>query len=198
MQPSTRRQFLVTGVASAMAAAWTRVSGAAQRGLDQFMVPAPPCKEEDLTPAVPAGPDYKANAPARTSLLEPGMTGRKIAVSGYVIGLTCGRVKGARVEFWQADAAGAYDSRGFRLRGHQMTDADGRYTLETIVPGATVGGARHINARIVPPGKPALTTRMYFPDEAANAKDPAFSPKLSMKRAPGSAEAYTFDFVLNI
>ena len=26
------------------------------------------------------------------------------------------------------------DNQGFRYRGHQFTDADGRYRLETIVP----------------------------------------------------------------
>ena len=198
MSRPNRRQFLVAGLTASGAALLPGGASALQRGLEQFTVPAPPCKEEDLTPAVPAGPEYRANAPTRTSLVEPGMTGTKIAVTGYVIGLTCGRVKGARVEFWQADAAGVYDSRGFRLRGIQVTNAEGRYRLDTIAPGPAGTSARHLNARIVAPGKPALTTRLYFPDDPANARDKFFAPKLAMKRASGAAEAYTFDFVLNI
>jgi protocatechuate 3,4-dioxygenase beta subunit len=197
MRHTTRRQFLAAGLAVSGASLWTRRVLGGQKGLEKFLVAAPPCKPEDLTPAVPAGPDYKPKAPSRTSLLESGVTGKKMTVAGYVIGLTCGRVKGAQVEFWQADANGAYDARGFRLRGTQLTDADGHYTLETIVPGPVGGSARHLCARVTAPGKPALDTRLYFPDDLATAKDKQFAPKLAMKPA-GGPDAYAFDFVLNI
>ena len=38
------------------------------------------------------------------------------------------------IDVWQADAAGDYDTRGFVLRGHQFTGADGGYRLRTIAP----------------------------------------------------------------
>ena len=39
------------------------------------------------------------------------------------------------MELWHADEAGAYDNSGFKLRGHQFTDAVGRWWFDTIVPG---------------------------------------------------------------
>ena len=195
MRRQNRREFLAWGAAACGLLGAVRVFGA-QRGLEQFTVPAPPCKEEDLTPAVAPSAAFRANAPARTSLVEPGMAGKRMALAGYVIGLKCGRVKDVCLDFWQADAGGAYDARGFRLRGHQLTDAEGRYRLDTIVPGPS-GGARHINVRILPPGRPALVTRLYFPDDPATGKDKVFAPKLAMKPGAGP-EAYTFDIVLDM
>src|SRR6187399_1229667 len=74
------------------------------QGLDQFMSAAgPPCSpDEKLTPAVPADATYKKGSPARTSLVEAGMVGTPLDLSGTVSGVTCGRIKGAVVDVWQA------------------------------------------------------------------------------------------------
>ena len=165
-----------------------------QQSLDQFLN-APPCKDEKLTPAVAPQPAYAAGAPARTSLVEPGAAGARVVVTGHVIGLKCGRIKGARVDFWHADATGAYPATG-SLRGHQLTDADGKYRLETIRPGAPAGRARHLAARVEPPGKPALTTVLFFPGDPANARDKTFQPQLVMKELTGGT--YSFDFILDL
>jgi protocatechuate 3,4-dioxygenase beta subunit len=170
---------------------------AGQQGLDQFLA-SPPCKDEKLTPAVPQ-PAFVPDAPKRTSLVEPGAPGSRIVVSGSVIGLKCGRIKGARVDFWQPDASGAYPAGGTRWRGHQITDAEGRYRLETVVPGAPPGRARHLSARVEPPGKPPLTTALYFPGDAANNRDKHFAPQLAMRAVAGApAGTFAFDFILDL
>src|SRR5690242_6845222 len=117
-----RRVFF--GHFAAAAAAWTTSwQSAAGQGLGQFGAEGPaPCNiDEKPTIAVPAGPDYKANAPQRSSLVEPGVVGRKLVLTGTVSGVTCGPIKQARLEFWQPDAKGVYDSAGFTLRGQQLT-----------------------------------------------------------------------------
>src|SRR5438552_5639604 len=80
-----------------------------------------------LTPAQTEGPYFKPGSPARTSLIETGMTGTRLVLSGRVLTPACELVAGATLDFWQADAGGSYDNRGYRLRGHQLTDAAGRY-----------------------------------------------------------------------
>ena len=198
MPRSTRREFLAQTLASGVFLAWAAPVRGGQRGLDQFLIAAPPCRD-DLTPAVPAGREFRPGAPVRRALAEPGRPGTRMTLSGFVTGLTCGRVKAARIDFWQADAAGAYDMTGDTLRGAVITDADGKYTIETIVPGAVSGRARRIGARVQPPGKPALTTYLFFPDDPAAAKDPAYKPLLVLKQTgSGTPRAYTFDFLLDL
>jgi protocatechuate 3,4-dioxygenase beta subunit len=203
----SRRRFLtqVTSLAGVVTVARLE---AGQSGLDKFVIPAPPCTEADLTPAVAGAVGFKAGSPRRTSFVEPGgVTGARIVVSGFVIGIKCGRVKDARLDFWQTDPRGAYDTQGFRFRGHQMTDAEGRYLLETVMPGPIAKRAPHLGARLTPPGQPPLTTVLFFPDETTNEADPQFAPKLVMKRGsafkpqselPGDVRAFRFDFILNL
>ena len=47
-----------------------------------------------------------------------------------------------------ASAAGVYDNRGYRFRGHQFTDANGRYALTTVVPGPIPASRRHIHVKV--------------------------------------------------
>jgi protocatechuate 3,4-dioxygenase beta subunit len=106
-------------------------------------------------------------------------------------------VKGARLDFWQADAAGAYDMTGFRFRGHQVTDADARYKLETVMPGPEANRAPRLGVRVTAPGQTPLTTLLFFPDEPKNARDRQFAPTLLMKRGV-TGGSFTFDFILNL
>jgi protocatechuate 3,4-dioxygenase beta subunit len=125
-----------------------------------------------------------------------------------VSGLTCGRIAGARVDLWHADARGTSDASGFRWRGHQVTDADGRYAFETIVPGASRAGAPRLNLRVeIPrdrlrqPGRSGtLMTALFFPADPRNGADPVYRPELLMKTAPGSGKhaAYVFDVILDL
>src|SRR6266568_7573076 len=131
-----------------------------------------------LTLAQTEGPYFKPGSPARTSLIESGMTGTRLVLSGRVLTLACTPVAGATLDFWQADAGGTYDNNGYRLRGHQLTDAAGRYYLETILPGEYPGRTEHIHVKLHAPGKAVLTTQLYFPDVASNQQDSIFDPHL--------------------
>jgi protocatechuate 3,4-dioxygenase beta subunit len=92
--------------------------------------PTAACRDtDDITPSQTAGPFYKPRSPERKSLLEADIQGNKIVLEGLVRSTECKPVSGALVDFWQADSSGNYDNVGFRLRGHQFTDASGRYRL---------------------------------------------------------------------
>ena len=165
----------------------------------QAALPAPTCKAGALTPAQTEGPYYKANPPQRASLLEAGMAGTKIVLTGYVLDANCQPIANARVDFWQADGKGAYDNAGYRLRGYQLTDANGRYSLETVIPGEYPGRTEHIHVKITPPNGRTLTTQVYFPGVAANNRDSIYNQALLVKMQDdrGDVKRATFDFVVN-
>jgi protocatechuate 3,4-dioxygenase beta subunit len=143
------------------------------------------------------GPYYTPNTPERTSLLEPGITGTRIVISGYVLGTDCQPIPGALVDFWQADDNGVYDNVGYKLRGHQFADASGRYTLETVVPGLYPGRTRHIHVKVQAPNGPLLTTQLFFPGESQNNTDSIFNPILLLPaQETDDGWAATFDFVV--
>jgi protocatechuate 3,4-dioxygenase beta subunit len=164
------------------------------------LAPTPSCADEDdLTETLPQteGPFYTPDTPERTSLLEPDMPGTRLLVTGYVYATDCTPIAGALLDFWHADDAGVYDNEGFRLRGHQFTDDDGRYELETIVPGLYTGRTRHIHVKAQAPNQPVLTTQLYFPDEPANESDGIFDPALLMDIDDGDdGQVAFFTFVL--
>ncbi len=94
---------------------------------------------------------------------------------------------------------GPYFKPGFRLRGHQFTDATGRYRLETVVPGLYPGRTRHFHVKVQAPNQPVLTTQLYFPEEPANRRDSIFNPDLVMRvRDEEGGKLATFDFVLDL
>ncbi|MFE9608449.1 carbohydrate-binding protein [Streptomyces sp. NPDC006012] len=160
----------------------------------------PPCDDgDDPTPEQIEGPYFKPNSPQRSSLLEPGMPGTPLTVTGYVFGRACLPISGVLLDFWQADTNGAYDNTGFRLRGHQFTNAQGAFTLTTIVPGLYPGRTRHLHVKLQAPGRPVLTTQLYFPNEPRNATDSIFDPRLLMTvRDAGGGREASFDFVLDV
>src|SRR6266853_1487363 len=88
----------------------------------------------DLTSSQTEGPFFKTNTPRRVSLVEPQSKAARLVVTGQVLSAQCGPIANALLDFWHADEDGEYDNRGFRYRGHQFTDAEGRYRLQTIVP----------------------------------------------------------------
>jgi protocatechuate 3,4-dioxygenase beta subunit len=159
---------------------------------------APACSGRP-TPAQTEGPYFKAGSPERASLLEPGLQGTRLTLTGRVLSVGCQPLVGTVLDFWQADASGAYDNRGYRLRGHQLTGAGGAYSLETIVPGQYPGRTEHIHVKVQPPGRPVLTTQLYFPGVARNQQDSIFDPALlvDMKDGAGGKTA-TFDFIVPV
>lgn len=158
----------------------------------------PPCKSPaTLTPAQTEGPYYTPNSPERSSLVEPGMSGTKLIATGYVLTTDCQPIAKAWLDFWQADAQGAYDNAGYRLRGHVFTDEQGRYTLETIVPGEYPGRTQHIHVKVRAPDGPILTTQIYFPGAPGNDRDSIFDPALLADvQAGANGKVATFNFVV--
>jgi protocatechuate 3,4-dioxygenase beta subunit len=98
----------------------------------------------------------------------------------------------ALLDFWHADESGDYDNQGFRYRGHQFTDAEGRYRLETIVPAEYPGRARHIHVKVQRPGGRILTTQLYFPNNPTNERDGIFQPELVMRMATRGQGLFDF------
>ncbi|MBR1283987.1 intradiol ring-cleavage dioxygenase [Bradyrhizobium sp. AUGA SZCCT0177] len=169
-------------------------SGVAQAPLP----PTPACHDgEAATLAQTEGPYFKPSSPERVELFEEGMAGQPIELVGFVLSRDCKPVSGALLDFWQADGRGQYDNSGFRLRGHQFTDAEGRYRLRSVVPGVYPGRTRHIHVKVQPLGGRVLTTQLYFPGESQNRSDGLFRKALLVRTAKNAGWlAGRFDFVV--
>src|SRR5688500_12164040 len=169
-------------------------------GAPEVLTATPECvDDDDVTPAQTEGPYFTPNSPQRTSLLESGLRGTRLTVVGRVLTTTCQPVERALVDFWQCDDGGAYDNRGYRLRGHQFTDAQGAFRLETIVPGLYPGRTRHIHVKVQAPNQRVLTTQLYFPGEPGNRRDGSYSQELELElREDANGKVGLFDFVLRL
>ena len=190
----TRRRFMMTG---ALAAGGVALGAPA---LAQQLVPTPECRDGDEpTVRQTEGPFFKPRSPERADLREPGLSGRTMELAGLVLSRSCQPIAGALVDLWHADAEGDYDDKGFRCRGHQFTDAQGRYKFHTIVPAVYPGRTRHFHVKVQAPRQGVLTTQLYFPSEAQNSRDGLFRRELLMRVADaGPPQAARFDFVLNL
>lgn len=202
-QPSRKtvlRAALAAGVAMPVALMGMPALARSVAATGEAPALTPECDDgDDPTPPQTEGPYFKPNSPRRTSLVVAGTPGTRLTATGYVFGLACQPLSNVLLDFWQADANGAYDNTGFRFRGHQFTDARGAFTLTTIVPGLYPGRTRHIHVKVQAPNRPVLTTQLYFPNEPRNNTDPIFDPRLLMTvRTVGGAREATFDFVLNV
>jgi protocatechuate 3,4-dioxygenase beta subunit len=162
------------------------------------LAPTPACHDGDeATLPQTEGPYFKPSSPERIELLEEGIAGQPIELVGFVLSRGCKPIAGALLDFWQADDKGRYDNSGFRLRGHQFADAEGRYRLRTIVPGLYPGRTRHIHVKVQPSGGRVLTTQLYFPGEAQNRSDGLFRKELLVRTAKDAGWlAGRFDFVV--
>jgi protocatechuate 3,4-dioxygenase beta subunit len=188
----TRRTVLATSV---FAAGFFALDPALAQGpLD----PTPECRDA-ATLRQTEGPFFKPSSPERADLIEAGMAGQPIELAGFVLTRACKPLPGALVDLWHADAKGDYDNSGFRLRGHQFADADGRFRFRTIVPGSYPGRTRHFHVKVQPQGGRLLTTQLYFPGEAGNRADGLFRRELLIRTAKSEGSiAGRFDFVLDV
>ena len=164
------------------------------------LIATPECRDGDpVTLHETEGPFFKPASPQRTELFEAGMVGRPMELVGFVFSRHCKPLSGAVLDFWQADDNGGYDNSGFHLRGHQFTDAQGRFRLGSIVPGAYEGRTRHVHVKVQAPGARLLTTQLYFPGDPKNRSDGLFRRELLMQTAErGGSLAARFDFVLDV
>jgi protocatechuate 3,4-dioxygenase beta subunit len=151
-----------------------------------------------FTPEQTEGPYYTAGSPERKIIYESGMAGTRLIIVGYVLDADCQPISGAWLDFWQADASGNYDNQGYTLRGHQVTDEQGRYFLETVVPGEYPGRTQHIHVKLQEPGGQILTSQLYFPGSAGNSTDNIYTPAtLVTIEDRGDYQVAYYDFVLN-
>jgi protocatechuate 3,4-dioxygenase beta subunit len=180
--------------------------------------PAPVCGAEQLGPL---DHDLTRNATRNGAPL-----GERIIVTGRVLDDAGRAVPNTLVEVWQANAAGRYvhtvDQHdapldpNFLGAGRTLTDAQGRYRLLTIKPGAYPWGnhpnawrPQHIHFSLFGAHFASrLITQMYFPGDPLLALDPIFNstPAPARERLvahfsidvtePGFALGYVFDIVV--
>ena len=121
----------------------------------------------------------------------PSVSGERWTVEGRVLDGDGKPVNDALVELWQADANGRYAhpedtqakpiEEGFRGFGRVATDDAGLFRFHTIKPGCVPGPAGttqapHIMVTVFMRGQlKQLVTRIYFPGDPANAKDPVLA-----------------------
>lgn len=196
----TRRRLLQLGLAAPPLAALTGSGWLADAAAGP-LAPTPAIADaDDPTPELTEGPYFTPNSPRRRSLVPAGASGTRLTLTGRVL-TTAGRpVRRALVDFWQCDARGDYDNQGYRFRGHQLTDARGRYTLFTVVPGLYPGRTRHIHVKVQAPGEPVLTTQLFFPGVPGNASDGIFDRECLVRgwRLVEGRRHARFDFVLDL
>lgn len=173
--PSSRRTFLLASLGVLAACALPRELWAEGCAL--------------TTPDI-LGPYWIPDAPTRTVLASPDEAGRRLFVSGRVLGNDCGTaLEGTIVDVWQATDSGCYsvvqpcpDEDPFNLRGQMMTDPAGHYAFETVLPGYYPGRCRHIHLRIVPAAGPILVTQLYFQGDPRIPNDPFASDPDAVNR----------------
>lgn len=198
MRKPTRRDFVKTTLATPLVAGMG--AGLAAFTGVVLLTPTPACADDDeekLTPDNIEGPYFKPQSPKRVNLIEAGIPGEKIKISGHVWNRKKKPLGNVLIDFWQCDGEGVYDNKTFKLRGHQFTAEDGTFALETVFPGIYTGRTRHIHVKTQAPQKAILTTQLYFPDEAQNKKDRWYKTELTIKWLDAKAKHAEFNFVLD-
>jgi len=194
----TRRQLLELGLALPPLAAIAGTDLFAPQAL--AATPELLDADDDPTPALTEGPYFTPSSPKRKSIVAASAPGTRLTLTGRVLTTTGRPVANALVDWWQADARGAYDNSGYRFRGHQFTDARGRYSLFTVVPGLYPGRTRHIHVKVQAPRKAVLTTQLFFPGVAGNRSDGIFTSEclISGWKLVAGRRIGRFDFVLDL
>jgi len=168
----TRRNFLRN-------AAWTAAL---------FSTPGLFAEQLTRTPAQTEGPFYPNHLPLDTDndllVINEGVTpavGDVTYVSGRILDSRGEPIRGALVEIWQCDHAGAYLHTGtsnadkrdknFQGFGRFMTGSSGEYLFRTIKPVPYPGRTPHIHYKVKRAGKDLLTTQCYIKGHPGNEKD---------------------------
>jgi len=122
-----------------------------------------------LAPESTEGPFYLDDQRTRRNITE-GRSGVPLTTRLTVVDVsTCRAIRGAAVDIWHCDAAGAYsgtraDADERFLRGVQRTDAKGVAVFRTIYPGWYPGRTVHIHVMVHIGGNVVHTGQLYFPD----------------------------------
>lgn len=148
--------------------------------------------------------------------------GQHIIISGQIRDVTGYPVVNATLDIWQADANGRYHhprdpntaepDENFQGWAIISSDEKGLFRFKTVIPGAysaseTWTRPPHIHVKVSKPGYRALTTQMYFPDEALNQTDLLLNAKSAAERAvmtarligqQGNLRVYEYNIVLDL
>src|SRR5438270_9410508 len=145
------------------------------------------------------GPYYKAGAPQRATLSATGVAGTPLVLTGYVLSTSCQPIANAKLDFWQADGNGNYDNSGYTLRGWQLTDANGAYRLETVIPGLYPGRTDHLPVKVTVNGK-TYTSQLFFPGVSQNAGDSLYAANMliALNSATTTPRTGTFNFIIGV
>jgi protocatechuate 3,4-dioxygenase alpha subunit len=116
-------------------------------------------------------------------LAGPDVLGERVTLTGTLKDSEGDAARDALIELWQADAAGLYPGydagadAAFKGFGRVLTDADGKFSFHTIMPGASAGQgnrkqAPHFAFGIFAGGLTRrVMTRVYPPNAEAVAED---------------------------
>jgi protocatechuate 3,4-dioxygenase beta subunit len=163
---------------------------------------APKTCSGTLTKAETEGPYYTAGSPAKTDFSLDDPAGEVITISGYVFDATCKPVANAFLDLWHANSAGAYDNSGYTLRGHFQADANGYYSVKTVIAGKYPGRTEHWHIKIARDSSlsGALTTQLFPPGGQSQEGDSIFDASLLVndfnQNIDGTRTAH-FNFVIN-
>ena len=190
-----------------------------------LLLPRRALAELSATPSAVLGPFYPLTKPAEQdadlSLLKghKRAIGQLIEVSGRVLDVNGNAVSGARIEIWQANAAGRYShpaddnpaplDPNFQGYGLLRADRLGRYRFVSIKPGGYPAGddpprPPHIHVEIQSTRQRRIT-QMLFPNEPLNDTDAAIPadvrpPLIAQDIGTGGdgAHRYVWDVILNL
>ena len=130
------------------------------------------------------GPFYVPASPLRFDIRE-NQTGQTLYLKLKLVDASnCQPLRGAAVHIWHANALGQYsgypshdpdiikltpghepiENKDQFLRGHQITDANGRVDFVTVVPAWYSFRTPHIHLKALVGPKAVLTTQLYFPE----------------------------------
>ncbi len=188
----SRRRMIKSAVAFPAVAS---LAFPARKLLAQSATPA--CERAQLTKSQTEGPFFTPQTPEKQDFRNDAADGHPITLEAVVRDRACQVVPSALIELWHAGPTGQYDNRGYRFRGHQITDAMGRFRFQTFVPGLYPGRTRHFHIKVLLTSGKSLTTQLYFPDEPGNAIDWGYNRELVMDindQADGTRAR--FDFVV--
>jgi protocatechuate 3,4-dioxygenase beta subunit len=118
-----------------------------------------PASANRLTSAMETQPPAQ-----RRSLVPSHADGILLSLAGQVVDDRYRPVPGAMMEFWQASESNHRDNAVHVVHGHQHTDADGKYSLETVLPRPFGTRTSHVHVTVITPHAPMLAAELYFPD----------------------------------
>lgn len=167
------------------------------------------------------GPFWRAGAPFQTNLAPAGAKGQKFVMAGRVVDTDGKPVPNVVMDFWNADHSGQYDIKNpnqamapgdFSFRGLLKTDANGAYSVETVVPGKyrvppKLPGFEEFDGLLRPShvhlmtshnGTVPLITQFYFESDPEIAKDPWAGKSKNVMKVDSTGPIWrsTFDIVL--